>query len=152
MTTDIRMSPPPRREVTAALTSLLEEETEKLFGVVDMPPVPEGQLAPDLPYGIVYPINDGEYWGGLGGPESSGEFTFQVTVVGGRADQCEWLGDRVRTAVLGRTTAGAFNTELALTTPYVVVARKSLSGPGNMIRSDLLWSQSETFCLYVGSA
>jgi hypothetical protein len=152
VTVNERVSPPPRREVTERLHALLEEETSKRFGVVDMPDPLPGKLTPDLPYGIVYPINDGGYWGGLGAPQSSAEFTFQVTVVGGRADQCEWLGDLVRTAILGRVTTGAFNAEISLTSPFICIARESTSGPGNMIRSDLLWSQSETFCLYVASA
>jgi hypothetical protein len=152
MTVDPLMSPPPRREVTAQLAILLRSQTTKDFGVVDMPePLPDA-LTPALPYGVIYPINDGGYWGGLGAPQASAEFTFQVTTVGGRADQCEWLGDRVRAAILGRTTSGAFNTVITLTTPYLVIDRESQGGPGNMIRSDLLWSQSETFCLYVVSA
>lgn len=149
MTVDVFVSPPPRREVTANLTAMLQTVTTRPFGITDVPPPDSGKIAPTTPYGIVYPMNDGGYEGGLGAPESMGRFAFQVTSVGSRADQCEWLEDRVRNAILARTTAGSFVNALSLSAPFVVTTRWSLSGPGNMIRADQLWSVSETFMLVI---
>lgn len=149
MSIDAVMSPPPRRGVTAALTSMLVTVSTRPFGIADVPTPEPGRIAPTTPYGIVYPINDGGYWGSLGAPESSGRFAFQVTTVGERADQCEWLGDRARLAILARTTAGVFVNTITLDSPYVTKLRESLSGPGNMIRVDQMWSCSETFIIHV---
>lgn len=149
MTVDATMSPPPRREVTRVLASVLTTVTTRPFAVTDVPPPDAGKLVPTPPYGIVYPINDGSYWGGLGAPERDAEFAFQITSVGATSDQCEWLSDRVRSTILGRTSAGVYDTTITLTSPFICNYRESLSGPGNMIRNDLMWSTTESFMLYV---
>lgn len=149
MTVDATMSPPPRRELTRVLATALATVTTRPFGVVDVPLPSEGQLAPTPPYGIVYPINDGRYWGGLGAPEANAAFVFQVTSVGATSDQCEWLSDRVRSVILGRTSADAFNTALTLTAPFIVTCRESESGAGTMARNDIMWSTTESFSFYV---
>lgn len=149
MTLDVTLSPPPRREVTRVLASTLATSTTRPFAVADVPPADAGKLTPTPPYGIVYPINDGGFLGGLGAPENCAEFAFQITSVGATSDQCEWLSDRVRNVLLGRNAQGTYETAIALTAPFICNYRHSLSGPGNMIRNDLMWSTTESFMLYV---
>jgi hypothetical protein len=149
MTVEATLSPPPRREVTRVLAATLTTVTTRTFSVADVPTPAPGQLTQTPPYGIVYPINDGQYLGGLGAPENCAEFAFQVTSVGATSDQCEWLSDRVRGVILGRNADGAYDTDIPLTSPFICNYRHSLSGAGNMIRNDLMWSTTESFMLYV---
>lgn len=149
MTIDVNMSTPPRRKVTRALRDLLIAQTGRPIGVVDVPDPEPGRIAPESPYGLVYPINDGGFWGGMGAPESSAEFTYQVTSVGDRDDQVEWLADKVREVLLGRTTAGDFNTAFSLADGWKVCYRYSRLGAGSMIRVDKLWTVDDTYCFHI---
>lgn len=146
---DVSMSPPPRRKVTNALRDLLITQTSRAVGVVDVPDIESGAIAPESPYAIIYPINDGGFWGGMGAPESSAEFTYQITSVGDRGDQCEWLADKIREVLLGRDTSGDFSTAFTLTDGWKVAQRYSELGAGSMIRVDKLWTTDDTFCFHI---
>lgn len=149
MTLNTILSPPPRRDVIKGLLDALKASTARPFAVSDVPPPDAGKVAPTPPYGIIYPINDGSFWGGLGAPENSAEFAFQVTSVGATYEQCEWLSDRVRNTVLGRNDNGVYEYAITMPSPHHINYRESLSGAGNMTRNDLMWSTTESFMLYV---
>lgn len=111
-----------RAPFTAAVRAMLAAATGRPCGLGALPLL-DGRPAP-LPYSVLYP---------LGGPVNGAPFAdasedaspaFQVTIVGARTDQVEWLGDRVRRAFLQRTAAGEW--EYPVTVPGLNVWAREL--------------------------
>ncbi|MER7514031.1 hypothetical protein ABTX82_37800 [Streptomyces lavendulae] len=101
-----------RAPITAAVRAMLVTATGRPCGLGSLPLV-DGRPAP-LPYTVLYP---------LGGPVDGAPFsdagedahlTYQVTIVGARVDQVEWLADGVRRGFLGRTAAGEWQQPLSV--------------------------------------
>lgn len=68
-------------------------------------PLVDGRPA-SLPHSVLYPqgrLTDGAP---LADKAEDAHLVYQVTVMAARTDQAEWLADRVRQAVLGRTSSG----------------------------------------------
>ncbi|MEV0446267.1 hypothetical protein AB0I84_49260 [Streptomyces spectabilis] len=93
-----------RARVTGAVQALVAAATGKPCGRGRLPLV-AGKPAP-LPYTVLYP--HGGLVGGapLADQAEDAQLVYQVTVVAERTDQAEWLTDRVRHSLLGRTPAG----------------------------------------------
>lgn len=68
-------------------------------------PLVGGNPAP-MPYTVLYAQGGPVDGAPLADRSEDGRLVYQVTVVAARADQCEWLSDRVREAFLGRTAEG----------------------------------------------
>ncbi|MEK2474044.1 hypothetical protein [Streptomyces noursei] len=93
-----------RALVTLALQAMLTAATGKPCGRGRLPLV-GGQPA-SLPYTVLYPqggLTDGAP---LADRAEDARLVYQMTVVAARTDQAEWLADRVRQALLGRTSSG----------------------------------------------
>lgn len=93
-----------RAHVTSALREMLAEATGKPCGRGRLPQV-AGQPAP-LPYTVLYPQGGAVGGAPLADRAEDAHLVYQVTVVAARTDQAEWLADRVRQALLGRTSTG----------------------------------------------
>lgn len=64
------------------------------------------EATPDatLPYAVVYPLDDTadlDVAGSLADPHITTLYEFQVTAVGGTAEQAEWMQHKARAALLG---------------------------------------------------
>ncbi|WP_330340164.1 hypothetical protein [Streptomyces sp. NBC_00557] len=93
-----------RLPVTRALATLIEHTTGRPCGIGELPRVQgkSGWEPPLAPYTILDSL-PAEF----GGPplwdwHADAAWSYQVTSVGERADQVEWLADRVRAGVVGR--------------------------------------------------
>ncbi|MGG2460555.1 hypothetical protein ACO0M4_12150 [Streptomyces sp. RGM 3693] len=93
-----------RALVTEALQVMLTAATGKPCGFGRLPVV-SGKPSP-LPYTVLYPQGGSVCGAPLADRSEDARLVYQVTVVAARADQAEWLSDRVREALLGRTDAG----------------------------------------------
>lgn len=95
-----------RGRVTEALQGMLAAATGRPCGRGRLPLV-DGRPAP-LPYTVLYPQGGTVDGAPLADRAEDARLIYQVTVVAARTDQAEWLADRVRRALLGRTTQGAW--------------------------------------------
>lgn len=87
----------PLRTVTAAIVSGLATATGKNIG---------DSVAPDdetLPYAILYRLPGGGPFSAMDHGNQYAIVTLQVTSVGARADQAEYMKDKARTAMLDLT-------------------------------------------------
>lgn len=134
-----------RRIVTAALIDLLETTT-----------IPIGDhTAPDevagKPWAVVYSIPGGGLLDdNLAAVEDGMDLLYQVTSVGRRRDQAEWMADRARSTIIGRTSAG-FSTTFPTITGLNVADRQLWGGVGGVEPSGeaphQVWSVAERFLL-----
>ncbi|MER7047951.1 hypothetical protein [Streptomyces jumonjinensis] len=105
----------PRRPVTRALVTLIEEATGRPCGTGALPRIRAGGAW--VPAVVPYTVLD-SLPGTFSGPpladwHADVAWSYQVTSVGEREDQAEWLADRVRAGIVGRTR-GQWTRELAL--------------------------------------
>ena len=115
-----------RLPVTRALAALLEHATGRPCGIGELPRV-QGESGWELaatPYTILDSL-PAEF----GGPplwdwHADAAWAYQITSVGERGDQVEWLADRVRAGLVGRTD-GRWNRELLV--PEVRVIDRELT-------------------------
>ncbi|MEU0722878.1 hypothetical protein [Streptomyces sp. NPDC006140] len=95
-----------RLPVTRALAALVEKATGRPCGVGELPRV-QGTSGEWKPAAVPYTILDslpGEFSGPpLWDWHADAVWTYQVTSVGEREDQVQWLADRVRAGVVGRS-------------------------------------------------
>ncbi|WP_153182629.1 hypothetical protein [Streptomyces sp. E2N166] len=94
-----------RLPVTRALAALLEHVTGRPCGVGELPRAQgkSGWEPAPVPYTILDSL-PAEFAGPpLWDWHADASWAYQVTSVGERADQVEWLADRVRAGVVGRT-------------------------------------------------
>ncbi|AWK09592.1 hypothetical protein DDQ41_12420 [Streptomyces spongiicola] len=92
---------PPRLPLTRALVDVLAVGTGRPCGLGVLPRTADGQAAA-FPYLILDSL-PGEFSGpSFGDWQADAAWTYQATSVGERADQVQWLGDRVRVVVADR--------------------------------------------------
>ncbi|MER6099159.1 hypothetical protein ABT154_25585 [Streptomyces sp. NPDC001728] len=92
---------PPRLPLTRALVGTLAAGTGRPCGLGVLPRAADGQPAA-YPYLILGSL-PGEFSGpSFGDWQADATWTYQATSVGERADQVQWLGDRVRVVVAER--------------------------------------------------
>ncbi len=94
-----------RLPVTRALAALIEKATDRRCGIGELPRVrgTSGEWEPaTAPYTILDSL-PGEFSGPpLSDWHADAAWAYQVTSVGERDDQVQWLADRVRAGVVGR--------------------------------------------------
>ncbi|MGX1668614.1 hypothetical protein [Streptomyces sp. NPDC055400] len=101
-----------RAPVGTALRSMLSAATGRPCGLGKLPLL-DGKPAP-LPYLVLYPQGGPVDGAPLADRAEDAHLAYQVTVVAARADQAEWLADRVRFAVLGRGASGEWEQPIVL--------------------------------------
>lgn len=96
---------PPRLPLTRAMAALVEGTTGRPCGIGQLPRVPDeqGEWRPScVPYTILDSL-PGDFTGPpLWDWQADAAWMYQVTSVGERVDQVQWLADRVRHGVVGR--------------------------------------------------
>lgn len=119
---------PDVRKLTDAVITMLTTATGRPFGDIDAPGNTTHTAGPaDHPYGLVQRIAGGAVTGSVGAPWGMATVVYQVTCVGRRRDQADWLLDRVDTAMLDMGTAG-YTTALAVTGLHVVSRVPDMDG------------------------
>jgi hypothetical protein len=97
-----------RLPVTRALAALVEQTTGRPCGIGELPRV-QGKSGWE-PAAVPYTILDSLLAEFTGPPlwdwHADAAWSYQVTSVGQRADQVEWLADRVRAGLVGRDGDG----------------------------------------------
>ncbi|MEW1661125.1 hypothetical protein [Streptomyces sp. NPDC093707] len=116
-----------RARVTEALRAMLATATGKPCGLGQLPFF-GGKSAP-LPYTALYPQGGPVGGAPLADRAEDARLVCQVTVVATRTDQAEWLADRVRQAMLGRTSTGGWVSPILVPGVYVW-ARELLTDGG----------------------
>ncbi|MFI5688606.1 hypothetical protein [Streptomyces sp. NPDC051636] len=102
----------PRLPLTRALVNVLAAGTGRPCGLGVLPRAPDGQAAA-FPYLILDSL-PGEFSGpSFADWQADAAWTYQATSVGERADQVQWLGDRVRATLFDRTPSG-WRTEIVV--------------------------------------
>lgn len=143
---------PNRHPVTIAFEAMLKTGTGRPIGVGRSPVVGGDALnPPPVPYGIVYPIPGGGFSGSLAYPDEDAAFEFQVTSVGLRLDQADWMADKVRQCVLARQESGNFVQQMTVT-DHAVVSREPTGPPGAPVLTDNVWSVAESYYVRVSTA
>lgn len=136
---------PDRRPVTEALVAFLAAQTGKPVGRATAPLAADGTPAAP-PFAIVYPLPGGDTWGPTyDGPDEGAALPYQVTAVGLRADQAEWLADKVRQAMVRRTN-GAL-TPLAVA--GLTVLDRSITGYGGTVVDGEVVSVPDSYVVHV---
>lgn len=141
------MTTPDRRPLTDALISALGTGTGRPVGDHQSPP------SPVAPYCIVYASDGAELSGpALWHPEEDGAFPFLIRSVGLRRDQAEWMADRVRLTILGRS-GKPFQIAIAAPLGWTICDRLSGSGPSVPVPEGIppnqVWNVSEHYVLKV---
>lgn len=144
------MTVPNVRPVTDALVAFLAAQTGQPVGRATAPIQADGtpyDPAQD-PYAIVWPIPGGTSWGpGLVAPDAGAQLHYQVTSVGARSDQADWMADKVRQAMVGRTAGGQL--AATLTVPGVAVLDRELSLYGGVDREGDVVSVPDSYIVHV---
>ena len=136
---------PDRRPVTEALVAFLATATGKPVGRATAPLGVDGTPAAP-PFAVVYPLPGGDTWGPVyDAPDAGAQLPYQVTSVGLRADQAEWLADKVRQAMLGRTN-GALT---PLVVSGVTVLDRSITGYGGAVVDGDVVSVPDSYLVHV---
>lgn len=134
--------------ITNALVALLEAQTGRPVGRGSAPLA--GGVVADLedgPYAIVYQLAGGSTWGPmLYGPDEASQLPYQVTSVGKRGDQADWMADRVRQVMVGRTDGTLTH---ALVVPGLTILDREFSAYGGQDRDGDVVSVPDTYMLHV---
>lgn len=144
---------PARRKLNTAVLALLRTATGRPLEMVRAP-FKNGDVeqVEDVPYGILYPIPGGGFSGSpLYHPDEDASFVYQVTSVGLRDDQAEWMADKVREAMLGRDDQGSFVHEMTVE-DLVIVSREPTGPPGGLVRNDMLFSVVDSYFVRVSAS
>lgn len=130
---------PDRRLVNEAVATLLAG-IGRPIGRSRVPTQPNNDQVPaDVPFLIVYGITGGEYWGPpLWHPEDSMGLVYQVTGVGSREDQAQWISDLARQYMLGRDSTGHFEHPLTVA-GFSVLMREPEGPPGGPTQESKIW-------------
>src|SRR5438270_13362963 len=99
---------PNRLPVTEGLVALLATGTGRPVGVTRAPyKGTDVEHVADPPYAIVYPLPGGAVTGSyFSHPDEEVTWVYEVTSVGIRDDQAQWMADVARQSILGRDASG----------------------------------------------
>lgn len=110
---------------------------------IDQPPAPpDGSQEPKLPYTIIYGIDGGDFYGGLGAPDACATAIVQLSHFARNGHDAGVIGDECRRILLGRAN-GVWLNDLN-TASQKVGGRRSLGLP-NSDPDDATGSRVERF-------
>ncbi|ELP61495.1 hypothetical protein PV735_32100 [Streptomyces turgidiscabies] len=102
------------RLVSLAAQSMLATATTRSCGYGTAPTASSTPTGAVIPYSVLYPLGITTSGPAYGDADADARVLFQVTCVASTAEQAEWMADKVRAAVLGRTAKGEFVTAIAI--------------------------------------
>lgn len=141
-----------------SLRMWISQETGRPIGLVEIP----GEN-PNIPYGIMQPINSPRGDGDSLNTESMRDYVFQMLCVGKSPRQCRWMSDMVRTVLIGRDASGVFLHDISVLpdvpgSPPIAAGASVLPGSrysdavGTIVKSgDLVYQTVDTYRLKVTS-
>jgi hypothetical protein len=119
------------------LTQWLIDNTGRPIGLADLP-----ELYPNIPYGVLTPINSPRGEGSWADPEEMQDYVFQVLSAGKTPEQTRWMASKVRTALVARALNG-------YATPMVLAGAEVLwrmsDGLGGIVKTDKLFQIVDTY-------
>lgn len=138
-------------DLTTSFISMLSIATSRSVGDG------EGPIGANINQGyyVVYGIPISGDWETLSAPLLDADLVYQVTSVGKTREHCEWLADRARLTVIGRSGVG-FQVPLNPPAGVSVINRRPESGlPGTPVPEgtppNQRWSVAERFLLSITS-
>lgn len=102
------------RLVSLAVQTMLAGATTRSCGYGTAPTSSSTPTAAVIPYSVLYPLGITTSGPAYGDADADARVLFQVTCVASTAEQAEWMADKVRGALLGRTAKGDFVTTIAI--------------------------------------
>ncbi len=152
-----------RLDITEALLAMLTAATGRPVGDHTSPDdtprldAPAAQLQEAFPYCIVYSVDGGSFDGPpLGAPAADTGFSYQITSVGLRRDQAEWMADLVRRCILAQNVNGNWQVNIKSPVGWSVADRLSGGAPsGIMIEGEppyRVYSTAERYTIQVTPA
>jgi len=148
--------PPPRMPVAKALVAMLATATGKPVDYTRIPPGllnADGTVPANAVYAVVYPIPGGSFSGSASDAHEDADYVFQVSSVAKRGLDAEWLGDRVRGAMLDRLPSGAYRVPLEIPAtedrPAIRVIGRFADSDGGVQPSDGVFTLTERFVVRV---
>ncbi|CAM5468353.1 hypothetical protein [Streptomyces aurantiogriseus] len=122
---------PPRLPLTRALVDVLAAGTGRPCGLTVLPRATDGRPAA-YPYLILDSL-PGEFSGpSFADWHADVAWTYQATSVGERADQVQWLGDRVRDVLFDRAPGG-WRTDIPVAGMQVIGRELSYDADGEAV-------------------
>ena len=138
-----------RLQMNKALRVMLEAGIGKPVGMNGYPTTADGRPVQGL-FAVLYAIPPSTFSGPpLADGHADATWSYQVTCVAQREDQLMWLGDKVRTVMLGRTASG-WATSLAA--PGMTVMHREHTGDSPVISEGEAVSYAELFTVKVTPA
>ncbi len=134
------------RVVSLAVQAALVAGTGRSCGYGTAPVAADKPTGNQAPYSVLYPIGGTSSGPPFGDADGDGRMLYQVTSIGTTAEQCEWMADKVRTALLGRAK-GAFATSITAV-GHTVVGRELDKEDGVAVVSSV-YSYVQRFILHV---
>ncbi|MFF7586754.1 hypothetical protein ACFZCK_04575 [Kitasatospora purpeofusca] len=135
------------RVVSLALQAALVTGTGRSCGYGVVPAAGALPTGAAFPYSVLYPLGGTSDGPPFGDADADARLLYQVTSIGQSAEQAEWMGDKVRSTLLGRTGAGAF--AVPITAVGHVVIGRSLDGAEGVTAEAGVYSYVERFVLHV---
>ncbi|MCX4761911.1 hypothetical protein OG562_13185 [Streptomyces sp. NBC_01275] len=96
------------RLVSLAVQTMLASATTRSCGYGTAPTSSSTPTGATIPYSVLYPLGITTSGPAFGDADADARVLFQVTCVASTAEQAEWMADKVRAAILGRSAKGDF--------------------------------------------
>ena len=107
--------PIPGRVVSLAVAAAVSAGTGRSCGYGTAPTASSLPTAATLPYTVLYPLGQVSSGPPFGDANADSRVLFQVTSIATTAEQVEWMADKVRAALLGRSPKGSgFGTPITI--------------------------------------
>ncbi|TQF05563.1 hypothetical protein E6W39_29205 [Kitasatospora acidiphila] len=136
------------RVISLAVQAALASATGRSCGYGAAPLVADKPTGNTIPYCVLYPLGTAPMDGPpFGDADADAKVLVQVTSIGSTAEQAEWMADKVRTTLLGRTVNSGFATPIT-PTGFAVMGRELDKSDGISVVSGV-YSYVERFALHV---
>lgn len=102
------------REVSLAIQKALATATGRSCGYGTAPTASSTPTGATIPYSVLYPLGITTSGPEYGDADADARDLFQITSVASTTEQVEWMADKVRSAILGRTAKGDFTNAVTI--------------------------------------
>lgn len=113
--------------------------------------VPPSATPLEVPYTILYPLDQPSGDGAWSNPEEERDYVYQVTSVGLDVKQVRWIQEKVEQTFLSRGTGGDYENEIDPGNGATVLWRQSDQLGAIIPSGDELFKADDTYRLRVGN-
>ncbi|GAA3371196.1 hypothetical protein GCM10020367_20880 [Streptomyces sannanensis] len=103
------------RVVSLAVQTMLATATGRSCGYGTAPTATSTPTGATVPYSVLYPLGITTSGPVFGDGDADARVLLQVTSVATTAEQAEWMADKVRAALVARTTVGGYANAITVT-------------------------------------